>query len=67
MAERSGAFRVLVGSPGGRRPLGSSSIRWEDNIKIYFLEEVWRAMDLTDLAQNRDRWRAVVSVGLQVP
>jgi len=45
MAERSGAFRVLVGRPGGRRPLGSSRIRWEDNIKIYLLEEGWRAMD----------------------
>jgi len=44
MAERSGAFRVLVGSPGGRRQLGSPRIRWEDNIKIYLLDEVWRGM-----------------------
>jgi len=67
MAERRGAFRVLVGSPGGRRSLGSPRIRWEYNIKIYLQEVGWRAMDWIDLAQNKDRWRAVVSVVLQLP
>jgi hypothetical protein len=67
MAEKRGAFRVLVRSPGGRRPLGRSRIRWEDNIKIYLQEEGWRAMDWIDLAQNRDKWRAVVRVEFQVP
>jgi len=67
MAERRGAFRVLLESPGGRRPLGSPRIKWEYNIKMYLQEVGWRAMDWIDLAQNRNRWRAVVSVVLQVP
>jgi hypothetical protein len=45
MAERRSAFRVLVGSPGGRRPLDSPRIRWEYNINIYLQEVGWRAMD----------------------
>jgi hypothetical protein len=57
----------MVGSPGGRRLHGDSSFRWEYNIKIYILEEGWKAMDWIDLAQKRDRWKAVVSVVLQVP
>jgi hypothetical protein len=50
MAERRGAFRVLVRSPGGRRPRGDPRIKWEYNIKIYLLEKGWRAMDWIDLA-----------------
>jgi hypothetical protein len=57
MGKRRGAYRVLVGKPEGRRPLGRPRRRWEDNIKMY-LREGCGGMDWIDLAQNRDRWRA---------
>jgi len=58
MGERRGAYRILVGKPEGKKPLGTPRRRWEDNIKI-FLQEVGRgSMDWIDLAQNRDRQRA---------
>jgi hypothetical protein len=41
MGERRGAYRVLVGKPEGRRPLGRPRCRWEDNIKMYFREVGW--------------------------
>ena len=53
--------KVLVGKPEGKRPLGRPRRRWEDNIKMD-LEEVGRGYeDLMELAQYRDRWRALVS------
>jgi len=53
--------RVLVGKPEGKRPLGRPRHRWEDNIKMD-LQEVWRVRgDWMELAQDRDRWRALVS------
>jgi len=67
--ERRGVCRVLVGKPGGKRPLGRLRFRWEDNIKMD-LHEVGRGgMDWIDLAQYRDRWRALVNVvmNLRVP
>jgi hypothetical protein len=56
-----GLNRVLVGKPEGRRPLGRPRCRWEDNIKMD-LEEVgcW-GVDWIELAQDRDRWRALVN------
>ena len=52
---------VLVGKPEGKRPLGRHRRRWEDNIKMY-LQEVERGCgDWMELAQDRDRWRALVS------
>jgi len=69
MGEVRGVYRVLVGKPEGRRPLGRPRRRWVDNIRMY-LEEVgcWY-MDWIGLAQNRDRWRALVSalMNLRVP
>jgi hypothetical protein len=57
MGKRSGVYRVLVGKPEGRRPLGRPRRRWEDNIKID-LQEVRRGgMEWIYLAQDRDRWR----------
>jgi hypothetical protein len=51
---------VLVGKPEGKRPLGRPRRRWEENIKID-LQEVGRGLgDWIDLAQDRDRWRALV-------
>jgi hypothetical protein len=69
MGEGSGAYRVLVGRPGGRRPLGRPRRRWEDNIKMDLQEVGWGGMDWIDMAQDRDRWRAVVSavMNLRVP
>ena len=54
-------YRVLVGKPGGKRPLGIPRRRWEDNIKIDIQEVVCGRMDWIDLAQDRDRWRALVN------
>jgi hypothetical protein len=48
------------GRPEGRRPLGRPRRRWEDNIKMYF-QEVGCGVDWIELAQDRDRWRAVVN------
>ena len=61
MEEGRGVHEVLVGKPEGRRPLGRPRCRWEDNIKMD-LQEVGRGCgDLMESAQDRDRWRALVS------
>jgi hypothetical protein len=60
MEERRGAYRALVGKPEGRRPLGRPRHRWEDNIKMDLLEVGWESTDWIDLAQDRDRRRALV-------
>jgi len=52
--------RVLVGKPEGKRPLGIPRHRWEDNIKMD-LREVRGGGDWMELAQDRDRWRALVN------
>jgi len=62
-------YRVLVGKPEGKRPLGRHRRRWEDNIKMV-LQEVGRGCgDWMELDQDRDRWRALVSTvtNLRVP
>jgi hypothetical protein len=61
MGDRRGAYRVLVGRPEEKGPLGRSRRRWENNIKIDLQEVGWGGMDWIDLAQDRDRWRAVVN------
>ena len=62
------AYRVLVGKPEGKRPLGRPGHRWEDNIKMD-LQEVGGGIDWIELAQDRDSWRALVNVvmSLRVP
>ena len=61
MEEGRGVHKVLVGKPEGNRPLGRPRRRWEDNIKMD-LEEVGRSCgQWMELAQDRDRWRALVS------
>jgi hypothetical protein len=69
MGEGRGVLRVLVGKPEGKRPLGRPRRKWEDNIEMD-LQEVGRGCgDWMELAQDRDRWRAVVSTvrNLRVP
>jgi hypothetical protein len=60
MGKKRGAYRILVGRPEGRRPLGRPRLRWEDNIKMDRQEVGW-GMDWIELAQDRDRLRAVVN------
>jgi hypothetical protein len=69
MGERRGVYRVLVGKPEGKRPLGRTMRRWEDNIKMDLQEVGCRGLDWSELAQDRDRWRALLNVvmNLHVP
>jgi hypothetical protein len=69
MGEGRDAYRVLVGRPEGRRPLGRPRRRWEDNIKIDLQEVGWGCMDWIDMAQDRDMWQALVTavINLRVP
>jgi hypothetical protein len=66
MRERRNAYRILVGKPEGKRPLGRPRRRWLDNIKMDLSEVGW---DGRDLAEDRDRWRAYVNavMNLRVP
>ena len=61
MGEGRVVHRVLVGKPDGKRPLGRPRRRWEDIIKMDFQEVGGGCRDWMELAQNRDRWRALVS------
>jgi len=60
MGEGRGVHRFLVGKPEGKRPLGRPRRRWEDNIKMDLREVGGRCEDWMELAQDRDRWRALV-------
>jgi len=61
MGERRGVYRVLVRKPEGNRPLGRPKRRWEDNIYIDLQEVGCGGIDWIELAQDRDRWRALVN------
>jgi hypothetical protein len=63
------AYRLLVRKPEGRRPLGRPGRRWVDNIKMDLVEVGWDDVDWIGLAQDRDRWRALVNsaLNLRVP
>jgi hypothetical protein len=61
MGEERGVCRVLVGKPEGKRPMGRPRRRWEDNIIIDHQEVGCGGMDWIGLAQDRDRWRALVN------
>ena len=62
MGEGRGVHRVLVGKLEGKRPLERPRRRWEDNIKMYLLKVGGSCGDWMELAQVRDRWRALVNM-----
>jgi hypothetical protein len=68
MGENRGAYRILVGRPEGRRPLGRPRRRWEDNLKMD-LQEVGWGMDWIELAQDTEKQRALLNavMNLRVP
>jgi hypothetical protein len=67
--EKRNVYRILVGKPEGKRPLGRPRRRWVDNIKMDLREIGWDGTDWIDLAQDGDQWRALVNtvVNLRVP
>jgi len=69
MGEERGVYRFLVGKPEGRRPLGRPRRRWVDNIRMDLQEVGCGCMDWIGLAQDKDRWRTLVSavMNLRVP
>ena len=69
MGEERELYRVLVGKPEGRRPLGRPRRRWVDNIRTDLQEVGCRYMDWIGLTKDRDRWRTILSVvmNFQVP
>jgi hypothetical protein len=69
MGEGRGVYRVLIGKPEGKRLLGRPRRRWEDNIKVDLQEVGCRGMGWIELAQDRDRWRALLNavMNLRVP
>jgi hypothetical protein len=66
MGERRGVYRVLVGKHEGKRPLGRPRHRWEDNIKMDLQEVGCGGIDWIKLAQDRDRWRALVNTAMSI-
>jgi hypothetical protein len=61
MRNRRAVYRVFVGKPNGKRPLGKFRCRWEDNINLDVQEVGCGGMDWIELAQDRDSWRALVN------
>jgi hypothetical protein len=59
-------YKILIGKADGKRPLGSSRRRWEDNIRIDVREIGWEVVDCIHLAQDRDHWRAVVNTEMNL-
>jgi hypothetical protein len=64
MGEKRNAYRILVGKPEGKTPLGRPRRRWVDNIKMDLREKGRDGVDWMDMAQDRDQWRALVNTVL---
>jgi hypothetical protein len=69
VGERRGGYRVLMGRPEEKRPLGRPKHRWEDKIEMDFKDSGWGKVDCINLTQDRERWRAFVNVilNLRIP
>jgi hypothetical protein len=69
MGQKRNVYRILVGKPEGKRPLGRPRRRWVDNIRMDLGEIGWDGMDWIELAQDRDQCRALVNTvkNLRVP
>jgi hypothetical protein len=69
MGEKRNAYRLFVGKPERRRPLGRLRHRWLDNIKMHLVEVGWGDVDWFGLAQDRNSWKALVNsvLNLRVP
>jgi hypothetical protein len=69
IGEKTNAYRILMCKPEGKRPLGRQICRWVDNIKIDLREIGWDGVDWIDLAQDRDKWKALVNtvMNLRIP
>jgi hypothetical protein len=69
MGKRRGVYRVLVGKPEGKRPLGRTRRRWVDNIKMDVQEVGCGGMDGIELVENRDKWQIFVNavMNLRIP
>jgi hypothetical protein len=69
MLEKRNAYRILVGKPQGKSPVGRPKRRWADNIKMDLREVGWDGMDWIDLTEDRDQRRALVNtvMNLRVP
>jgi hypothetical protein len=69
MGKKRNVYRLLVGKPEGKRPLGRPRCRWVDNINMDLLGRIWGGMGWIGLAQDRDKWRALVNavMDLRVP
>jgi hypothetical protein len=69
MRAKMNEYRILMGKPEGKRPLGRQRRRWVNNIKMDLREIGWGGVDWIDLAQDRDKWRALVNtvMNLRVP
>jgi len=66
MVEERVVYRVLLGKPEGKRPLGRPRRRWVDNIRMDLQEVGCGYMDWFGLVQDRDRWRTLVSAGMKL-
>ena len=69
LGDRRYAYRILVRRPDGKRPFGGPRLRWNCNIKMDLNDVGWEGLDWNCLAQDRDRWRALVNavMNLRVP
>jgi hypothetical protein len=66
VGEKQNAYRISVGTPEGRRPLGRPRHKWKDKTNIDLTETGWSGMDWIHLAQDRDQWRALVYTVMQL-
>jgi hypothetical protein len=66
MGEKRNTYRILVGKPEGKSPVGRPRRRWVDNIEMDLTEVGWDGMDWIDLGQDSDQWRALVNTAIKL-